>query len=33
MDSCRMVQEEAYEIGGKQTLIGVVECGHYVKEK
>ena len=28
-DSCRVVQEEVYEVGGKKTVIGVVECGHY----
>ena len=33
VDSCRMVQEEIYEIGGKQTIVGVVECGHYIKRE
>ena len=27
---CRVVQEEVYDIGGRQTIIGVVECGHYM---
>lgn len=31
-DSCRVVQEEIYEVGGKKTVIGVVECDHYVKK-
>jgi hypothetical protein len=29
---CRMVQEESYEIGGKETITGVVSCEHYDKE-
>jgi hypothetical protein len=28
-----MVQEESYEIGGKETILGVVICGHYEKEE
>jgi len=31
MGTCRMVQEESYEVGGKETIVGVVKCDHYVK--